>query len=775
MPDYDFTSTLSPLDFEILSRDLLQEELTITLETFSEGRDKGIDLRYAHDQANSLIVQCKRYDPNAYSLLKSKLINQELAKIKKLNPSRYILTTSVNLSVGQVDELTSLLSPYVKSSADIFGRERLNGLLAKFHEVERRTLKLWVSSTVVLEKLLNAALHSVSENEIARVQAAARLYVKNKSFDDALKILKDQHVCIISGIPGIGKTTLARMLLLYFYNAGYEIVKVESDIREASAAAYYNKPRFYYYDDFLGQTALPDKLGKNEDQKILDFITAIRESKNSKLVLTTREYILNQARRTYEKIGRESFDHETYILDLVKYTRRNKAQILYNHLFFSDLPLEYWKAIRIGRGYIKIVDHPNFNPRLIEFLTAKARIKDVSPSGYLALCIGHLDDPQAIWKHAFEQQLSRAASNLLLVLTTLPTEVASDDLAAAFWIFHTAEATKYGFTSGPQDYTNALKELDGTFISTRRTKELVLVKFQNPSVRDFMQNYLLSSEIVTDLIGHSARFEQPKWFWATFADTESHLPRQIVAQNATPLRQALKLLFRSTSCQMNVVDYGERLHVERQQTPDLPNRLTFLLEAFGNASEVEDRQFVLKEIFLLGDRFTEDVASLDDCLPVIEQITHHKLGETAEAQHLFQAVKARGDTSPGTFREFWCLSELIENYPGFLESEQVQRLSDEFEVFSDEYASDIAGGNIDGLNDPDEIRGMADHIQEVGATFSVDTTKACQKVKDYAHEQEVEQDINRDWDDDDRRGGGGGDEQCPDGEIDSMFSTLDGE
>ena len=86
-------------------------------------------------------------------------------------------------------------------------------------------------------------------------------------------------------------------------------VKVESDIREASAAACTDKPRFYYYDDFLGQTALPDKLGKNEDQKILDFITTIRESKHSKLVLTTREYILNQARRTYEKIGRESFEN----------------------------------------------------------------------------------------------------------------------------------------------------------------------------------------------------------------------------------------------------------------------------------------------------------------------------------------------------------------------------------------------------------------------------------------------------------------------------------
>ena len=47
MADYDFTDCLSALDFELLSKDLLEAELGIQLENFSEGRDEGIDLRYA--------------------------------------------------------------------------------------------------------------------------------------------------------------------------------------------------------------------------------------------------------------------------------------------------------------------------------------------------------------------------------------------------------------------------------------------------------------------------------------------------------------------------------------------------------------------------------------------------------------------------------------------------------------------------------------------------------------------------------------------------------
>jgi broad-specificity NMP kinase len=111
-----------------------------------------------------------------------------------------------------------------------------------------------------------------------------------------LEILKAHRICIISGLPGIGKTTLARMLLLYFFEKNFDVVKIESDISEARALGYHNKPRFYYYDDFLGQTAQADKLNKNEDQKLLDFMAGVRDSNESVFVLTTREYILNQAK-----------------------------------------------------------------------------------------------------------------------------------------------------------------------------------------------------------------------------------------------------------------------------------------------------------------------------------------------------------------------------------------------------------------------------------------------------------------------------------------------
>lgn len=527
MADYDFTACLSPLDFELLSKDLLEAELGIHLENFSEGRDKGIDLRYApirgagrtvfnlasfgvEQKPPELIVQCKRY--SGFSDLKSTLKNKESAKIQKLKPARYILTTSVSLSPQQSEEIKTLLSPFVQSTGDIYGRERLNSLLTKHSEIERRHIKLWVASAGVLDSIINAGTHLVSREEVERTLAAAKVYVRNTSFDEALAILKRDRVCIISGLPGIGKTTLARMLLLYFYDRKFDVVKITGDISEARAVGYHNKPRFYYYDDFLGQTAQADKLNKNEDQRLLDFMASVRDSKDSVFVLTTREYILNQAKLHYEKLAREKFDHRTCIIDLSKYSRRIRAQILYNHLHFSKLPRTHLDALVAKRGYVQIVDHKNYNPRLIEYLTDSAWIGDIAPADYLGLFLRKLDNPVEIWEHAFRNQLSDRARHLLFVLTTMPTECRIADVEAAFVAFHNSQCSKFGIAHSTVDFNSALKELDGTFIATRKIQDFVLVRFQNPSIRDFMQFLLLGGELLQEALSSLVFFEQAHWF-----------------------------------------------------------------------------------------------------------------------------------------------------------------------------------------------------------------------------------------------------------------------
>jgi hypothetical protein len=72
---------LSPLEFENLSRDLLQKHLNIYLESFTTGKDGGIDFRASAGHAENCVVQAKRYT-NYRPLLAQ--LKSEAKKVKKI-------------------------------------------------------------------------------------------------------------------------------------------------------------------------------------------------------------------------------------------------------------------------------------------------------------------------------------------------------------------------------------------------------------------------------------------------------------------------------------------------------------------------------------------------------------------------------------------------------------------------------------------------------------------------------------------------------------------
>ena len=63
----------------------------------------------------------------------------------------------------------------------------------------------------------------------------------------------------------------------------------------------------------------------------------VRQAQNTKFIMTTREYILNQAKLTYEALALSNINLTKCIVDLSDYTPYIRANILYNHLYFSDL------------------------------------------------------------------------------------------------------------------------------------------------------------------------------------------------------------------------------------------------------------------------------------------------------------------------------------------------------------------------------------------------------------------------------------------------------
>lgn len=481
--EYDFKS-LSDYDFELLCQDLLGKLLGIPLEGFRQGRDRGIDLRYAKSPAGELVVQCKHYARTPFSGLKQ-AVAAEVPKLARLRPARYLLATSRFLTPAEKDTLYQLLQPYCVSPGDILGGNELNALLRQYPEVERSHYKLWLTSTAVLDQVLNNGSLQSSAFHREFLQQRLRLYVQSRTaYSKAMEMLSRHHCCIISGIPGIGKTTLAQILTIHYLAKGYQLVKVRSDIREALDAYRAGVKQVFFYDDFLGSTALELKQNKNEGSELLEFLSSLSRKSGKVLILTTREYLLHRAQQEYESFARQDFDYNRCILSLEDYTRSDRAHILYNHLYFYQAPQAWVEDLLRERRVLKLIDHPNYNPRLIETVTTMFSAQE--QSGFYDFFLDTLDHPGQLWENAFRRQLSPTGRDLVLLMGTCRHGALKNKLQQACLPYHQRKAREENRALGSDDFMDALQETEGTFLKIDRDR----ISFHNPSIQDFVTDYL---------------------------------------------------------------------------------------------------------------------------------------------------------------------------------------------------------------------------------------------------------------------------------------------
>lgn len=549
MANYDFLN-LSPFDFEELTRDILQKHFNIYLESFTTGRDKGIDLRYSKEKNNNLIVQCKKYDN--YSSLKSSL-KEEYQKVKILNPQKYVLSTSVGLTPLNKDEIVQIFNGYIKETSDILGKNDLNNLLGQYPEIEKQHFKLWLSSTNILHKLLHSDIINRSEFEEENILREIKIYVQNKSYSEAVNIVNQYNYVLISGIPGIGKTILARILIYNYLLKDFELVVISSDIVEAEKLYERGKKQLFYYDDFLGRNFLEESLKKNEDHRLIRFIEKIKDSSNKKLIMTTREYILNQAKLKYEMFADSNLEIAKCIIDLEKYSKLIRAEILYNHLFYTNLPPGYIHALLIDRSYLKVINHLNYSPRIIQFMTDKSKIGHISEREFFDFFIRNLNNPTNIWEHSFESQISKSSKYLLYTMLVFDDQIFEEDLEKSFWKFYKNESSKFNFEISREDFINSLKELENTFIKISKVQSnrnngvaekngsKNLIQFQNPSIRDFLINKVRNNlNLISSLIDSAKYLNQ---LFHVYTINSKYQPYKISLDDDLALKLINKIIY----------------------------------------------------------------------------------------------------------------------------------------------------------------------------------------------------------------------------------------
>ena len=506
------------------------------LESFRSGRDGGIDFRYCPSEDQKIIVQCKHYRGTSVSgLIRS--LKKEAQKLIELNPARYIIVTSLSLTPSNKASIQKFFASNVLKLEDIITTDDLNNLLGKYTEIETSHHKLWLASVPVMQKVLHNAEHTRATFEIERISEKIKRYVQSDAYSKAIKILDEENFVIIAGQPGVGKTTLAEMLVYAYAKEKFMPIVINANIEEARRLYTPGKKQIFYYDDFLGATFLHEQhafIGDNNDRDLLNFIDMVRRSKTAKLILTTREHILSQALRISERLSMDTVVEAKCIIEVSSYSRIQKAHMLYNHIYFSELPEEYVEILLNEKFYLHIIDHTKFNPRIIEWLCSYKRVKNIQPAEFRSFVIKLLADPAEIWRHAYDCQISESAKSMLLSIHSLGTPVSIEEVFSVFENLSGHRAKKYNYSLKPEAKALAMSEICDSFISSKDGK----VSYINPSVGDLM-NYIIreAPDNGLDIVYSAQKFSQILKIWRIAVDDGGEYLKEIFQKNISGITQ----------------------------------------------------------------------------------------------------------------------------------------------------------------------------------------------------------------------------------------------
>lgn len=485
MNDYDFTS-LNDKEFESLCIDLISKVEDSRIERFKPGKDSGVDGRFFGDSDAEIIIQCKHWAKSGLKALINHLKKIEIHKVRNLNPQKYIFTTSLELSRQNKKVIKSIFSPYIKTESDIYGREDLNDLLYSHPEIEQKHYNLWISSTNVITTLLNCAIMGRSHFKIDQIKDLSSIYVKTANHEKALEKLESLHSAIITGEPGIGKTTLADHLCLHYLIKNYQFYFIENSISEAESVYNRKEKQVFYFDDFLGRNYL-SALNRHEDSHVINFMKRVTKDNYKRFILTSRTTILNQGKRLSDLFEIENIRRNEYELNIKSLSTFDKAKILYNHIWFSDLDEAYIGEIYKEKKYKVIIKHRNFNPRLISFITDSQKVFDIPPATYWTYIENTLNNPADIWGHVYDNQLDENARAIVSLVVFNGKIIKESNLKTAFLYLineGNVDSPKYGIS----EYYSGVKLAVGALINRKIRDNSVHVFYDlfNPAVGDYL-------------------------------------------------------------------------------------------------------------------------------------------------------------------------------------------------------------------------------------------------------------------------------------------------
>ena len=309
---YKFHS-IGSREFEKLTVDVLKDIYKVPFSTFKEGRDGGrdavaqrvnIDLGGGNVLMNqNVIVQVKHTTNESAKLTdgtRKSIFQKEESKVKKLIAENkldiYIIFTNYKLPAGQSDRLKKFFKDAGAKEVVVVGYETISLWLKRSPELQRQVLRLYPLPDIT--DLLNSPRAVQSVQLLEQYREDLKRVVDVEAFTKAKEIVEsDKGLVFITGVPGSGKTTVARQLVVHLFR--------EYDFFDIS----YTKDFVEYWIPDEKQVFFMDNIDSDDMKKWckLENKLELAIAKGSKFVFVGKTVVLEEALRALNEPGHHVF------------------------------------------------------------------------------------------------------------------------------------------------------------------------------------------------------------------------------------------------------------------------------------------------------------------------------------------------------------------------------------------------------------------------------------------------------------------------------------
>ena len=290
---------------------------------------------------------------------------------------------------------------------------------------------------------------------------------------------------------------------------------------------------------------------------------------------------------------------------------------------------------------------------------------------------------------------------------------------------------------GTRDFHHGL--LDGNFIKTTQIGKDIVVSFHNPSIRDFMEQFLADSDRdAVDLLRAAAFYEQYMSLWFGVNDR----PYPGIEQAGREFLGALRTNLRGPSARMiRSVRGGETIGVSAW-APSNESRAEFFI---GVADDVAGRPVAVAVPLLhsMSSLWKEGSADREDLVCLLDKLRERGL---MTDDTVFTAARQCLLAPPETIEDFRAAAKFCETYSDVVSDVERDELKRQFEGFAPDYAS-----VWDTDSDPDWLREIAEDIEGLSDRLGIDAQRYTQDLYEKAEEIESERAEQEPPDDDERR------------------------